>query len=135
SVRWREADMDLGIKDKVAIVTGGSRGIGREIARTLLEAGVRVMICGRTATTLEETGAELQAKTDGEVLGVVADMAVAADAERLVRETTERLGDVDILVNNAGQMYAGRFDALTEVGLRTQLDIKLFGFMRAIRLV
>src|SRR5258706_8303431 len=127
--------MDLGIKERVAIVTGGSRGIGRESARTLLEAGARVMICGRTAATVEETRAELHAKTGGEVLGVVADMAVEADTERLVRETAARLGGVDILVNNAGQMYSGRFDALTEAGLRTQLDIKLFGFMRAIRLV
>ena len=127
--------MDLGIHGRAAIVTGGSRGIGRETARTLLEAGARVVICARTPATLEETRAELQSKTGGEVLSVVADMAVEADAERLVREATERLGGVDILVNNAGQMYSGRFDALTEAGLRTQLDIKLFGFMRAIRLV
>ncbi len=127
--------MDLGIEGKTAIVTGGSRGIGRETARTLLEAGVRVTICARTRGTLEQTSGELQAKTGGEVFTVVADMAVEADVERLVREAGERFGGVDILVNNAGQMYSGRFDALTEAGLRTQLDIKLFGFMRAIRLV
>jgi len=127
--------MDLGIKDRVAIVTGGSRGIGRETARTLLQAGARVVICARTPATLEETRGELQAKTGGEVVAVTADMAVEADAERLVREATARVGAVDILVNNAGQMYSGRFDALTEAGLRTQLDVKLFGFMRAIRLV
>ncbi len=127
--------MDLGIKDRAAIVTGGSRGIGRETARALLEAGARVVICARTPATLERTRGELHAETGGEVLAVVADMAVEADAERLVREATARLGGVDILVNNAGQMYSGRFDALTEAGLRTQLDIKLFGFMRAIRLV
>jgi 3-oxoacyl-[acyl-carrier protein] reductase len=56
--------MDLGIRGRAAIVTGGSRGIGRETARTLLEAGARVMICGRTAATLEETRAELHAKTN-----------------------------------------------------------------------
>ena len=69
------------------------------------------------------------------MLAVVADMAVDADVERLVREATERFGGVDILVNNAGTMYSGRFETLTDQGLRTQLDIKLFGFMRAIRLV
>jgi 3-oxoacyl-[acyl-carrier protein] reductase len=126
--------MDLGIRGKRAIVTGGSRGIGRETARTLLEAGARVLICARTRAPLDETRAELAAKTGGEVVAVVADMMSAADAERVVREATERLGGVDILVNNAGQMYSGRFDALTEEGLRTQLDTKLFGFMRAIRL-
>src|ERR1700675_745641 len=130
-----EIGMDLGIEGKTAIVTGGSRGIGRETARTLLEAGARVTICARTRETLEQTRGELRAKTGGEVVAVVADMAVEADVERLVREATGRFGGVDILVNNAGQMYSGRFGALTEAGLRTQLDIKLFGFMRAIRLV
>jgi len=127
--------MDLGIHGRSAIVTGGSRGIGRETARVLLEAGARVAICARNRETLDQARGDLQAKTGGEVLTIVADMAVEADAERLARETTARLGGVDILVNNAGQMYSGRFDALTEAGLRTQLDIKLFGFMRAIRLV
>ena len=127
--------MDLGIQGRAAIVTGGSRGIGRETTQRLLEAGARVMICARTAATLEQTRGELRAKTGGEVLAVVADMAVEADVERVVREAGERFGGVDILVNNAGQMYSGRFDALTEAGLRAQLEIKLFGFTRAIRLV
>jgi 3-oxoacyl-[acyl-carrier protein] reductase len=127
--------MDLGIQGRTAIVTGGGRGIGRETARKLLEAGVRVAICARTPATLEQARAELEDKTGGEVLAVVADMAVEADVDRLVREATQRLGPVDILVNNAGTMYSGRFDALTDEGLRTQLDIKLFGFMHAIRRV
>lgn len=127
--------MDLGIQGRTAIVTGGGRGIGRETAHRLLEAGARVTICARTRATLEQTRDELQAKTGGEVLSVVADMAVAADVERLAREAAERFGPVDILVNNAGQMYSGRFEAMTEDGLRTQLETKLFGFMRAIRSV
>jgi 3-oxoacyl-[acyl-carrier protein] reductase len=125
--------MDLGIQGKRAIVTGASRGIGRETARELLEAGARVAICARTEGPLEQTRRELSAGAD--VLAVVADMSVEADIERLVREVAERFGGVDILVNNAGTMYSGRFDALTDVGLRGQLDTKLFGFMRAIRLV
>jgi 3-oxoacyl-[acyl-carrier protein] reductase len=127
--------MDLGIRGKAAIVTGGSRGIGRETARRLLEAGVRVLICARTAVTLEQTRDELQSKTAGDVAVAVADMAVEADVERVVREADRRFGGVDILINNAGQMYSGRFDALSEAGLRAQLETKLFGFTRAIRLV
>ncbi|HEV8584825.1 MAG TPA: SDR family oxidoreductase [Methylomirabilota bacterium] len=127
--------MDLGIQGRAALVTGGARGIGRETAKKLLEAGARVAICARTQATLEEARDELAAKTGGEVLAVVADMAAAADIERLARTVTERFGAVDILVNNAGQMYSGRFDAMTEHGLRTQLETKLFGFMRAIRCV
>jgi 3-oxoacyl-[acyl-carrier protein] reductase len=127
--------VDLGIRNRAAIVTGGSRGIGRETARVLLEAGVRVAICARTAAALEQARDELVAKTGGEVLAVTADTAVEADLARLVRAVTERFGHVDILVNNAGTMYSGRFEALTESGLRAQLETKLFGFMRAIRLV
>jgi 3-oxoacyl-[acyl-carrier protein] reductase len=127
--------MDLGIQGKTAIVTGGSRGIGREAACALLEAGARVAICARHREPLEQTRGDLHAKTGGEILAIVADMAIEADVERLVRDAIARFGGVDILVNNAGQMYSGRFEALTEAGLRTQLDIKLFGFMRAIRLV
>ena len=127
--------MDLGIKGKAALVTGGSRGIGRETARALLGEGVRVAICARTRDALERTREELQAEAGGEVLAVVADMSVEADVARLVGEATDRFGAIDILVNNAGTMYSGRFDVLEDAGLQTQLDTKLFGFLRAIRLV
>lgn len=127
--------MDLGIKGKVAIVTGGSRGIGRETARQFLEEGARVMICGRKAEALEQARAELARITGGDIRAVVADMIKQADIERLVSTTVREFGRVDILVNNAGQMYSGRFDVLTDDGLKEQLETKLFGFMRAIRLV
>lgn len=127
--------MDLGIKGKSALVTGGSRGIGRESARQFLEEGVRVTICGRNAETLERTRAELAGATGGEVHAVTADMTKEADIARLVDAAKQRFGSVDILVNNAGQMYSGRFKALTDAGLKEQLETKLFGFVRAIRLV
>ena len=127
--------MDLGIKGRAAIVTGGSRGIGRETARQFLEEGVRVMICGRNEETLEKTRAELAQATGGEVHATVADMTREGDIERLVAAAKARFGTVDILVNNAGQMYSGRFAAMTDEGLKQQLETKLFGFLRAIRLV
>jgi 3-oxoacyl-[acyl-carrier protein] reductase len=127
--------MDLGIEGRTAIVTGGSRGIGRETARCLLEAGARVAICARTAEPLEEARRDLEARTGGQVLAIVADTLVAGDAERLARAAVERFGGVDILVNNAGTMASGRFDAMTDEALRRQLDTKLFGFLRLIRLV
>src|SRR5215470_1778230 len=127
--------MDLGIKGRSAIVTGGSRGIGRETARQLLEEGVRVTICGRNAETLERTRAELAQATGGEIQAVTADMLKPEDIERLVEAAKKRYGGVDILVNNAGQMYSGRFAVMTDAGLKEQLETKLFGFLRAIRLV
>ncbi|HEX2829377.1 MAG TPA: SDR family oxidoreductase [Burkholderiales bacterium] len=127
--------MDLGIKGRAAIVTGGSRGIGRETARQFLEEGVRVMICGRKEDTLAQARDELAKQTGGEIHATVADMTRPADIERLVAAAKERFGTVDILVNNAGQMYSGRFAVMTDEGLKEQLETKLFGFLRAIRLV
>src|SRR5215210_7638771 len=106
--------MDLGIKGRAAIVTGGSRGIGRETARQFLEEGVRVMICGRNAETPEKTRAELARETGGDILATVADTTKEGDIERLVAQAKERFGAVDILVNNAGQMYSGRFAVMTD---------------------
>ncbi len=127
--------MDLGIKGRAAIVTGGSRGIGRETARQFLEEGVRVMISGRNAETLETTRAELAKATGGEIHATVADMTKEADIARLVDAAKQHFGTIDILVNNAGQMYSGRFAVMNDAGLKEQLETKLFGFLRAIRLV
>ena len=127
--------MDLGIKGRAAIVTGASRGIGREAARQFLEEGVRVMICGRNAETLEKTRAELAQQTGGEVHAIVADMTKEADVARLVDAAKQKFGTVDILINNAGQMYSGRFAAMTDAGLKEQFETKIFGFLRAILLV
>ena len=127
--------MDLGIKGRAAIVTGGSRGIGRETARQFLEEGVRVTICGRNGETLDATRDALAKATGGDIQAVVADMTKEADIARLVDAAKERHGTVDILVNNAGQMYSGRFAVLTDEGLKEQFETKIFGFMRAIRLV
>jgi 3-oxoacyl-[acyl-carrier protein] reductase len=127
--------MDLGIKGRVALVTGGSRGIGRETAREFLEAGVKVMTCSRHGDQLEATCKELAQKTGGEIRGIVADTSKEAEIKKLVDATLKAYGTVDILLNNAGTMYSGRYDEMTDQGLQTQLDTKLFGFMRAIRAV
>ena len=127
--------MDLGIKDRVAIVTGGSRGIGRESAREFLQAGAKVMICSRTRDELEKTRDELAKQTGGEIKCIVADTTKPADIARVVDETVKAFGTVDILVNCAGTMYSGRFEEMTDEGLQKQLDTKLFGFMRMIRTV
>jgi 3-oxoacyl-[acyl-carrier protein] reductase len=127
--------MDLGIKGRRAIVTGGSSGIGRATTRELLLAGVHVTICARDAARLEQTRKELAADPGGEVIAVLADMRNPADIALLVDEAARRLGGVDILVNNAGTFHSGRFDATTDEGMQNQLNPKLFGFMRAIRLV
>ena len=125
--------MDLGIKGRRAIVTGGSSGIGFETARQFLEEGVRVLITGRNQQKLEKARDDLAKRTGGEVHAIVADMTKESDIAKMVETAKQKLGGVDILVNNAGQMYSGRFAAFNDNDMKTQLDTKLFGFMRAIR--
>ncbi len=94
--------MDLGLKDKVAIVTGGSMGLGYAVASELTQEGCRVTICARNAERLENARASIEEKTGGQVHAVRADMNVPRDIATVVEETAERFGTVHILVNNAG---------------------------------
>jgi len=93
--------MEFGLKGKVAIVTGGSEGIGKATALTLAREGAKVAICARRKPPLDTVAAEI-AKAGGEALAVVADMSKAADCKRLVDEVVQKFGRIDILVNNAG---------------------------------
>ena len=127
--------MDFGIKGRRAIVTGGSSGIGFETARQFLEEGVRVLITGRNEKKLMQARDDLAKRTGGEVHAVAADMTKEADIAGMIETAKQKLGGVDILVNNAGQMYSGRFAAFKDDEMQTQLDTKLFGFLRAIRAV
>jgi len=93
--------LDLVLKDRAAIVTGGSRGIGRSIAQALAAEGCRVAICARGEDAVRAVEAELRAQNI-DALGVVADVTRTDDIERVVAETIARFGRLDILVNSAG---------------------------------
>jgi NAD(P)-dependent dehydrogenase (short-subunit alcohol dehydrogenase family) len=88
------------LEGQVAIVTGGGRGIGRAIARLFAAAGAAVAVTARTKAQLDETVAGIESQ-QGRAIAIVADVASQADVERMVAETTSRLGPVDVLVNNA----------------------------------
>lgn len=127
--------MDLGINGRVAIVTGGSRGIGRETAREFLEAGAKVVTCARHGDAVAKACQELASQTGGEITSVQADTSTQEGVDAVVKHALNSFGTVDMLFNNAGTMYSGRFAALTDDGLQAQFDTKLFGFMRMIRAV
>ena len=92
------------LQGKTALVTGGSRGLGLQMAHALGEAGARIMLSSRKAGDLEEAVAELQA-AGIDARWIAADCAIEADIHRLADETLERMGDIDILVNNAGAAW------------------------------
>src|SRR5271156_6697172 len=87
--------------NKVAIITGGGYGIGREIGLLFARAGAKVVLSARSADRLESTRAEI-AGQGGECIAIVTDVAQAADCARMAEETLARFGRVDILINNAG---------------------------------
>ena len=126
--------MELGLRDKVAIVTGASRGIGRAIAHGLAVEGCRLAICARGAERLEQTAGELTA-TGAEVLAVPVDATDPAALERFVNTVVERFGGVDILVNNVGGGGQERFMDTTDADWQAALDLTLWPAIRASRLV
>ena len=124
--------MDLGLQGKIGLVTGGSRGIGREIALRLAMEGCAVSISGRTAETLDRTRAEIETH-GGSVHSVVADMAVEGEVERFVEESATGLGGVDFVIANVGGMAGkGLLDSTDEDWVRT-FDLNLFHAVRLIR--
>ncbi|HSB78647.1 MAG TPA: SDR family oxidoreductase [Candidatus Methylomirabilis sp.] len=127
--------MDLGIANRVAIVTGGSRGIGRAVAERLCREGASVAVCARSRESLEETQHALEALKGGRVLTVEADLTEPAAAGRVVDATAAAWGRIDILVNNAGAARGIPFDELTQELWLENLQLKLFGYLRLARLV
>ena len=124
--------MDLGLKGKVALVTGGSRGIGRAIVGRLAAEGCAIAICGRNAETLESTLASLR-QSGTTVHGVVADVTAPGEVERFVDEAAAALGGVDLLVANVGGNAGGTLmDSTAEDWVQT-FEMNLFHAVRAIR--
>ncbi|HEX5409244.1 MAG TPA: 3-oxoacyl-[acyl-carrier-protein] reductase [Gemmatimonadaceae bacterium] len=121
--------MQLDLTGKVALVTGGTRGIGREIAATLRDCGARVAISGRTADTARVAAAAL----GGETLGVGADVAVPEEVTRLIAAVEAGFGSLDILVNNAGVTRDNILVRLKDEDWDTVLDTNLRGAFLAIR--
>ena len=125
--------MDLGIKGKVALVTGGSRGLGKVAALSLAREGVDVAVCGRTQATLDAAVAEIEA-LGVRAQGVAAGVSDPAAMPALYREVAAGLGAVDILVNNAGGARAREDIAdLPLDDFKAAFDLNLFGGFQLMR--
>ncbi|HQE93378.1 MAG TPA: SDR family oxidoreductase [Anaerolineae bacterium] len=105
--------MDLMLKGKTALITAASRGLGYATARALAQEGVNIALCARNETALEEAAHHLRRETGVTVLPVVADIAQAADIQRLVEQTVAQFQRIDMLFINAGGPMPGHFLSLT----------------------
>lgn len=126
--------MDLGLRGKVAIVTGASRGIGKAIAHALLNEGCSVAICARNAERLDAAVLELS-RTGKGIIGVPADVTDESAIGRFVGKAADAFGRVDILINNAGTHLRGTVESTTSAILQQQLRDKVFGFFAMIQAV
>lgn len=125
--------MDLGIKDRVAMVAAGSKGIGKACALALAQEGCKISICARNAEELEKTRSEIA--NHSEAIAVVADVSSASDLENWHRQTIDRLGQVDILVTNTGGPPVKRFMELSDKQWLAGVESTLMNVVRLSRLV
>lgn len=124
--------MDLGLRDKVALMAASSRGLGRAAAAELAREGAKVALCARNAEELQTTAEAIRRETGAAVLAVPADLTRAEEIQRLVAQVEERFGRVDILVTNAGGPPGGSFEDFDDEAWRRAWELT---FMSAVRLI
>ena len=122
--------MDLGVKGRVAVIGGGSKGLGRACADSLAQEGANLAICSRNAQELEAAATEIRAATGVEVLPVAGDLSQLEDIQRLIRTTVEHFGRLDIVVANSGGPPSGRATDTSEETWSQSIDMALSFFIR-----
>ena len=126
--RW-----SLALNGKVVIVTGGTRGIGADIALGFAEEGAQVAICARTGADLEAKAGRSHAATGATAVGIAVDLRKRGEPERLVDEVVKRFGRLDVLVNSAGVAPGGNIEELTDDDWERGIQLKLLGLVRCTR--
>ena len=130
--------MDLELENKIAIVTGASRGIGKAIARELAVCGSDVVVCARNAEDLELTAREVSEETGRQVVPITADTTSTPQVESMVAQAAQRFGKIDILVNNAaapGGIARGPLETISDDDVLDDLNTKVVGYLRCARAV
>ena len=127
--------MDLGLKDKVALVAAASRGLGRAVAEELAAEGALLLLCSRSEEAINKAAKEIAQTTGAKVLALAADVSEAADVAKLTQFGAERLGRIDILVTNAGGPPAGQFENLSQDQWEAATRLTLFSAVELVRQV
>lgn len=127
--------LELGLKDKVVVITGASDGLGRATAERLAAEGCKVAICARRKEHLEKVAEEIRQKTGGEVLAVAADVCKKEDINAFIDATVSRFGGIDILINNAGKSAAASFEAVDDEAWQSDIELKIMSSVRCCRRV
>lgn len=127
--------MDLGLTGRVALITGGSDGIGKAAARSLSREGAHVAICARGAEKLEAAAEEIRADTGSDVLAVPCDVMNEAQVQAMVAQVIDRWGRIDVLFNNAGTSSAAPFEQATDEMWERDFGIKVYGAIYCTRAV
>src|SRR5438876_736761 len=122
--------MDLGLRDRVCLVTGSTSGIGLETAKLLAAEGARVVVTGRDAERAEQARAE-----SGAALGLAADLSDSGGVEKLVAGAATELEPIECLVNNVGEAYQVAFDELTDEQWDSMWQLNVISYVRCIRAV
>ncbi len=124
--------MELGLDDRRAVVTGGSKGLGKAITAELLAEGAQVVICSRNQAELDEAAADL-GKPGGTVTALRCDVTDPGQVEAFLDEAAAVLGGIDILVNNAGGARPGRFESLADADWQADFEVKVLSQIRCTR--
>ena len=125
--------MDLGLKGKVVLITGATRGIAADIALGFAEEGAQVAICARTKADLDAKAKEIGQATGAKVIGIPVDLSQRGEPDRLVGEVVKTLGRLDILVNSAGVAPGGTVEQLSDDDWDRGIQLKLMGLVRCTR--
>lgn len=125
--------MDLELKEKVAIIGGASKGLGRACAEVLAEEGAKIAICSRTQSDLEHAAADIRQATDTEVMTFAGDLDNYETIQQLIANTVAHFGRLDIVVNNSGGPPLARSASATEAQWETAVQRSLFFFARMAR--
>ena len=127
--------LELGLAGKVAIVTGGSEGLGRACVERFAKSGAKVAVCARRKDVLERAVDAIQKTTGADILAMATDVTHGPEVEAFVAATVARFGGIDILVNNAGTSSAAGFEQVDDATWQYDFDSKVMGAIRFCRLV